>query len=129
MTFSDRMKELLDQGMSVSRDFATKAGEKAQDWGEKGYKASKDFMFKAGAKAQELGERGVLMLEIKQLEGQAQKLLGRLGTEVYHILVENGEAAVASETPTVNALLKELGSLREAIEKKEAEIQAKRGRP
>ena len=61
MAFSERMKELFDQGLA----------------------ASKDFALKAGGKAQELGERGVLMLEIKQLENQAQKLINRLGNEAY----------------------------------------------
>ncbi|MDR3146710.1 MAG: hypothetical protein LBU21_10565, partial [Treponema sp.] len=83
MTFSERMRDLLDQGTQVSKDLVSKAGEKAQDWGEKGLRASKDLVSKAGAKAQDLGERGVLMLEIRQMEAQAQKLIGRLGTEVY----------------------------------------------
>ena len=50
MTFSERMRDLLEQGWTVSKELAIKAGSKAQD----------------------LGERGILMLEIKQLEGQAQ---------------------------------------------------------
>ncbi|GHV75158.1 hypothetical protein AGMMS49940_24600 [Spirochaetia bacterium] len=79
MTFGERMKELLEQGAVVSREFAVKAGEKAQDWGSRGLSASREFAAKAGAKAQELGEIGVLKLEIKQFEGQAQKLIARLG--------------------------------------------------
>ena len=59
MTFSERMKDLWDQGVA----------------------ASKEFAIKAGAKAQDLGERGILMLEIKQLEGQAEKLIARIGNE------------------------------------------------
>ena len=57
MSFSEKMKEMLDQGVAASKEFAAKAGAKAQD----------------------LGERGVLMLEIKQLENQTEKLIGRLG--------------------------------------------------
>ena len=83
MTFSERMRELLEQGAVVSKEFAAKAGEKAQDWGSRGLSASREFAAKAGAKAQELGEIGVLKLEIKQFEAQAQKLIARLGAEAY----------------------------------------------
>ena len=104
MTFSDRMKELLDQGVAASKEFAVKAGAKAQD----------------------LGERGVLMFEIRQLEGQAQKLVGRLGAEVYHIFMEQGEQTLSTETATVKALLSEIASTRESIERKESELQMRK---
>jgi hypothetical protein len=119
------MKELLDQGVTVSKDLAVKAGGKAQDLGEKGYSASKDFLNKAGAKAQNLGERGVLMLEIRQLEGRAQKLLARLGSEVYTILVENGVSLVTADDPVIKSLLSDLAGIRESIEKREAELALK----
>jgi hypothetical protein len=125
MAFSDRMKELLEQGVSVSKDLAARAGEKAQDWGEKGYQASKEFAAKAGAKAQDLGERGVLTLEIKQLESQAKKLTGRLGAEAYHAFVEKGSKTISVDTPAIKTLLAELASVREAIEKREAELQSR----
>jgi hypothetical protein len=121
MTFSERMKELLEQGAQVSKEFAFKAGEKAQAWGEKGYQASKEFAVKAGAKAQELGERGVLVLETKQLEWQAQKLLTRLGTEVYNSF-DDGADTVSKDSPALKALLGELASVREAIEKREQDL-------
>jgi hypothetical protein len=128
MAFSDRLKELLDQGAQVSKDFLNKAGEKAQDWGEKGYAASKELVSKAGARAQNLGEQGVLLLEIKQLEGQARKLVGRLGTEAYHAFVEKGAKSITVDTPTVKTILAELTSVREVLEKKEAELQTKKAR-
>jgi hypothetical protein len=120
------MKEILDQGVLVSKELAARAGEKAQDWGEKGYQASKEFVVKAGAKAQDLGERGVLTLEIKQLEGQAQKLLSRLGTEAYHAFAEKGAKTISIDTPAVKTLLAELAAVREAIEKREAELQRRK---
>ncbi|MDR1949843.1 MAG: hypothetical protein LBQ38_10665 [Spirochaetaceae bacterium] len=126
MTFSERMKELLEQGAQVSKEFVSKAGEKAQDWGEKGLAASKEFAVKAGAKAQDLGERGVLLLEIKQMEGQAQKLVGRLGTEAYSAFVERGAKSVTVDTPAVKAILAELATLREAIEKREVDLQSRK---
>ena len=100
MTFSERMKEMLDQGVAVSKEFAVKAGAKAQD----------------------LGERGVLMLEIKQLEYQAQKLIGRLGAEAYQTFTERGEATLSKEGAVVKALLSDIAGIRDSIEKKEAEL-------
>jgi hypothetical protein len=104
MTFSDRMKDLLDQGAQASRD----------------------FLNKAGARAQDLGERGVLTLEIKQMEGQGRKLLERLGNQVYRILAEEGSESVAALDPAIKDILSELAVLREAIEKREAELESRR---
>jgi capsule polysaccharide export protein KpsE/RkpR len=126
MTFGERMKELLDQGLTVSKELASKAGEKAQDWGGRGIAASKDLVNKAGAKAQDLGERGVLMLEIKQLENQAQRHIARLGAEVYNAFVERGSSTVSVDDPAVKALLAEIESLKGVIEKREKELQNRR---
>jgi capsule polysaccharide export protein KpsE/RkpR len=120
------MRDLLEQGAQVSKELVSKAGEKAQDWGEKGLRASKELVSKAGAKAQDLGERGVLSLEIRQLETQAQKLIGQLGTEVYNAFVERGAKSVTVDTPAVKAILGELASIRDAIEKREAELQSRK---
>jgi hypothetical protein len=106
MDFSDRMRELLDQGMAASKDFAVRAG----------------------AKAQELGERGVLMLEIKQLESQAQKAIARLGNEAYKAFADQGKETLSAEEPAVKALLSELAMIKDTIEKKEVELQSKRNR-
>jgi hypothetical protein len=116
MGFADKMKEL-----------ASKAGEKAQDWGGKGFQASKTLVTKAGAKAQDLGERGVLALEIKQLEGQVQKLIDRLGSEVYQAFVEREVKTLSPDSPGIKEILDELASVRETIEKKEAELESRRG--
>jgi capsule polysaccharide export protein KpsE/RkpR len=126
MTFGERMKELLDQGVSVSKDIASKAGEKAQDWGEKGYHASKEFLSKAGSKAQDLGERGVLLMEIRQLESRAQKLIAKLGAETYKIFTDQAAPSVSADTPEIKALLAELASVRAAVEKREAELQLRK---
>lgn len=126
MTFGERMRELWEQSAQASKEFVSKAGEKAQDWSEKGLQASKEFVSKAGAKAQDLGERGVLMLEIRQMEGQAQKLIGRLGAEVYSAFVEREAKSVTVSTPEIKAILTELAAVRAAIEKREAELQARK---
>jgi hypothetical protein len=95
------MKELLEQGWAVSKDFAVKAGAKAQD----------------------LGERGILMLEIKQLEGQAQKLLTRLGNEAYSAFTDRNQTALERDNVQVIAILDELAIIKDAIEKKELDLQ------
>jgi hypothetical protein len=106
MTFIERMKELLDQGVAASKEFAVKAGAKAQD----------------------LGERGVLMVEIRQLESQAQKLIGRLGTEVYQAFTERGEQTISADAAPVKTLLSEIAAIRESIEKKEAELESRKNK-
>jgi hypothetical protein len=98
------MKGLLDQGVAVSKDFA----------------------IKAGAKAQDLGERGVLMLEIKQLESQAQKLINRLGNEAYQVFAEQNMKSISADDTPFKGILTELALVRESIEKKDAELQAKK---
>jgi len=107
MTFSERMRELLDQGVAVSKEFATKAGAKAQD----------------------LGERGVLMFEIKQLENQAQKLIGRLGTEAYQAFTERGEDTLSKDNAPIKAILAEIATAKESIESKEAELKIRKSKP
>ena len=100
MTFSERMKEILEQGIAVSKDLAVKAGAKAQD----------------------LGERGILMLEIKQLEGQAQKLLTRLGTEAYKSFTEYDSPVVDRENVEIRTILEQISIVKDAIEKKEFDL-------
>jgi hypothetical protein len=127
MTFGERMKELLEQGAAVSKDFVAKAGEKAQDWGSRGLEASKEFAAKAGAKAQELGEVGVLKLEVKQFEAQGRKLIGRLGAEVYSRFSEAGADTVSRDEPAIGAILAEIAMVKEAIEKREDDLQRRKG--
>ena len=106
MTFSERMRELLDQGVAASKEFAVKAGAKAQD----------------------LGERGVLMVEIKQLESQAQKLVGRLGAEVYQTFAERGEQTISADSTPVKTLLSDIATIRESIERKETELKLRKNK-
>jgi len=98
------MGELLDQGVAVSKDFA----------------------IKTGAKAQDLGERGMMMLEIKQLEGQAQKLIGRLGTEAYQAFAERGEMTLSAESDAIKPILSDIATARKSIEQKEAELKRRK---
>jgi len=100
MTFGERMKELMEQGLAASKEFAVKAGAKAQD----------------------LGERGILMLEIKQLEGQAQKLLTRMGNDAYIAFTEKNQNTIEREQVEFKTALREIALIKEAIEKKETEL-------
>jgi len=100
MTFSERMKDVLEQGWAVSKDLASKAGAKAQD----------------------LGERGILMLEIKQLENQAQKLLTRLGNEAYIAFTEHDKSVIDRDTVEFRTILEEIAVVKDSMEKKETEL-------
>ena len=120
MGFKDTLKELLDQGMTASKELAGKAGVKAQDLGAKGLKASGDLASKAGAKLQELGEKSALMVEIKTLEGQTKKLVSLLGVEIYS-LYEQGNSFSADE-PGIKKILDQISSVKETMEEKEEEL-------
>jgi len=96
-----------------------------RDMLEQGVAASKDFAVKAGAKAQDLGERGILMLEIKQLEGQAEKLICRLGNEAYRVFVDEARTELQRDTPEVSGILSEIARVRDAIEKKDSELKTR----
>jgi len=100
MTFGERMREVLEQGWAVSKDIAAKAGAKAQD----------------------LGERGILMLEIKQLENQAEKLISRIGNEAYIAFTERDKNTVDRDAVEIRTILEEIAVVKDAIEKKETEL-------
>ena len=100
MTFSERMKDMLEQGWA----------------------ASKDFAIKAGAKAQDLGERGMLMWDIKQLENQAQKQIVRLGNEAYAAFSDRDQPVIDRESVEFRTILNEIAIIKDQIEKKEAEL-------
>ena len=104
MTFSERMKDMLDQGMT----------------------ASKEFALKAGAKAQDMGERGILMLEIKQLENHAQKLLTRLGNEVYSAFAERNQDSLNNDAAEVAGIIADITKVRDSIDQKEKELRNRR---
>ena len=103
MTFSERMKNLLEQGWA----------------------ASKDFALKAGAKAQDLGEKGILMWDIKQLESQAQKLMSRLGNEVFTAFTERDQETIDRNAIEFRAILEEIAAVKDQIEKKDNDLKNK----
>jgi ubiquinone biosynthesis protein UbiJ len=98
MGFWDRMDELVNQGLSSSRELLKQAGDKARD----------------------LGEIGLLKYEIGQLERQARDRFTQLGRQVYDELTEKGEASVPRAS--VSDLLEEIRKLKAEVEKKEREL-------
>jgi len=102
MTFAEKMKDMVDKGLAASRDLAKKASDKAR----------------------ELGTKGVIKLEIVQLESQAEKLVAKLGAEVYAGLVERGAVSVTRDDPAISGVLKEIEGLRAQIDRKEKEYAA-----
>ena len=99
MTFSEKLKSLLEKSVDSSKDFLAKAGSQAQVW----------------------GEMGKLKVEILQLRGRAQNLTTKLGAEVYKLLVEKNEPMIGSYTEGIAEILKELKSIDQTIDDKEAE--------
>ncbi len=98
MTFSDKIKGFVDQGLHSSKELLKHAGDKAQQW----------------------GELGVLKMEIIQLRSQAEKLTTRLGAEVYETLVEKGQKTVGRDSPAIRETLERIAELEKQIITKEA---------
>jgi hypothetical protein len=106
MDFSEKMRDIINQGMDLS----------------------KDMIGKASVKAKELGELGVLALEIMQLKAQAKKISAQLGVLVYAALVERAEASVTAESQNIKETLLKLDGLHKDITSREAEFQKKGGK-
>ena len=105
MSLNEKIKNILDQGITASKEFAVKAE----------------------SKTRELGEQGVILIDIKQLENRQRKLKNLLGEETYRTLVERKEDCVDRYSPSVTAILDELDDVKEAIERKKAELKERRG--
>ena len=100
MAFIDRLQDTLDQGLKASKELFGKAREKAKD----------------------LGEIGVLKFEIKQLESQAEKLVAKLGSRVYDVLVKEEKNTVSQNTTGVKEIVHALIGIQNEIEQKEEQV-------
>jgi hypothetical protein len=98
MAFSDKMREMLNSGMAVSRDIVAKAASQAQTW----------------------GEMGVLKVEVVQLRSQAEKLTAQLGAEVYAAFAERKEPSLSADAPSVRDLIGRIADIGRIVEEKEA---------
>jgi hypothetical protein len=96
--------------------------DKLQDTIDQGLKNSKDLLGKAKDKAKDLGEIGVIRFEIKQLESQAEKLIAKLGTKVYEVIVMEEQKSVSASTAGVKEILSAIAGVRTDIEAKEEQL-------
>lgn len=101
MDFWDRMKNAMEKGLEGSRELLGKAKDRAQD----------------------LGERGVLRLEIMQLENQAEKLIGQLGTRTYEALVTEQRLRIDKQTEGIAELIAQIDEIHERVREKEAALE------
>jgi len=106
VTFSDKLRQFVDQGIETSRDILSKAGGKAQQW----------------------GEMGLLKVEILQLRGEAGKLTTRLGALAYSTLSEKLEPVLSASAPEVRELLDKLAEMEKRIDEREAKYRALGGK-
>ncbi len=84
----------------------------------------KGIINKGVAEAQDLGARGVLKLEIMKLQARAEKLMAKLGSEVYRSLVDRDHTTVSRDTPAIRDFLREITNLRERKDVKEMEFRS-----
>jgi hypothetical protein len=96
------MRHAIDQGLDSSRDFLSKAGDRARD----------------------LSERGILRFEIKQLESQAEQLTAKLGSRAYEVLVKEGKNTVSKSTPGVKEIIGEIQDIEQRVKDKEEQLAA-----
>ena len=101
MNFFDRMKNVINQGLEMSKDALNVAAEKAK----------------------EMGERGVLRYEISKLEKDVEKNLALIGTNVYNLLVKQGKDSVNKDTTEIKQLLDEVKSLEGKITEREKQLE------
>ena len=97
--------------------------DKLQDTIDQGLKNSKELFGKAKEKARDLGEAGVVRFEIKQLESQAEKLVAKLGSKVYEVLVVEGQKTVSGSSAGVKEILSAIAGVRGEIETKEQQLE------
>jgi len=97
MTFSEKMREVVNKGMAASKEALSKAGAQAQTW----------------------GEMGVLKVEIIQYRSQAEKLTAQLGAEVYAVFAEKGQKTLSAESPAIRDLIVRIRDTEKAVQDRE----------
>ncbi len=89
---------------------------------DKGVESSREMFGKARDRAKELGEKGVIKYEIMQLENQAEKLVAKLGTRTYEVLVTEQQATVSKGTAGIKEILQQIDEAKGKIQEKEKEL-------
>ena len=101
MTFGERLEKTFESGLEKSRELFDRARETAKD----------------------LSEIGILKYEIRQLESQAEKLFGRLGTTVFDMIQEKQVDSINPEAPEIKGLVNEINDVKNRIEEKEKKVE------
>jgi len=102
MSFKEKMQSVLKSGVTTSKKLADEAGKKAT----------------------ELGNKGVLKLENAELKIRVERLIAKLGGEVYAAFVEMDHATVSRETGAIREVLAQIKELHARIDGKEKEYKA-----
>ena len=97
MSFWERMNNVINQGIEVSKDVLIKAKEKAKD----------------------LGEIGILKYDIMKLEKQAEKNFLMLGSKVVELFIEKNMNSIKRDTPEIKSLIDDILDAQKKIEEKE----------
>jgi hypothetical protein len=97
MTFSEKMRDMVNRGMAASRDAISKAGSQAQAW----------------------GEMGVLKIEIIQYRNMVEKLTAQLGAEVFEAFIERGQTSVSADSPDLRDIIVRIRDTEAQIKERE----------
>jgi hypothetical protein len=97
MTFSEKMRDVVNKGMAASKEALAKATAQAQTW----------------------GEMGVLKVEIIQYRNQAEKLTAQLGAEVFEAFAEKGRKTLSAESPAIRDLIARIRDTEKAASERE----------
>ncbi len=89
--------------------------------------ASKRLFNDAKTRAREIGDQSVLSLEVRQLESRHADLLTKLGSQVYDLLVEQGQSTVTSRSAGVKETIEEIEQTRELLEEKRIKQKKQKG--
>jgi hypothetical protein len=90
----------------------------------KGFVATKGLAAKAGKNANDLAAKGALKFEGAQMKSHVDKLLAKLGKEVYYKLVDMDKSTVSRENPLISAILEEIKGINAEIDRKRSEYRA-----
>lgn len=94
---------------------------KVEEGLKSGVDSSKRLFDRAKERARDIGDYSVLSLEIRQLQARHDDLVSRLGSSVFHLLVEEGRGSISSRTIELRDMLAELEDVSTRLaEKREA---------
>jgi hypothetical protein len=86
------------------------------------------IIHRGAADAKDLGSMGLMKLELMKLQSEAEKLMAKLGNEVFASLVESNHATVSRDSPSISEILKKIESVRAQRDLKEKEYQSLNGK-